>query len=233
MVDTSNRPMLALQAWLSPAYPVGAYAYSHGLEWAVETGSVTDRGTLRMWLDDNLKYGTGWNDAIFIVEIFRRVTVVGQSACIKPLVELAALAAGLCPSGELRQESLQQGAAFIAVTRKAWPEPLFDAATEAFGDDTPYPICFGLAAAAHGCPLPVALQGYLFAVASNWISAAVRLNVVGQTGAQEMAAECAAMIEVLVEDSLNAGLDDIGGCAFLTDIASFCHEGQYSRLFRS
>ena len=233
MVDREGRAALALQAWLSPAYPVGAYAYSHALEWAVDCGTVASAVDLRAWLGDNLTHGAGWNDAVLVAETFRRHAIADPGQRAAGLAELAALAAALSATGELRQESLQQGAAFLAVTRKAWPHSALEWAADAFGDVTPYSVCLALAAAAHGCSVSAAVKAYLFALASNWISAAVRLNVIGQTAAQEMSAAFLPAVEAIAARALAAGLDELGGCAILGDIGSFKHEEQYSRLFRS
>ncbi|MGE3244762.1 MAG: urease accessory protein UreF [Beijerinckiaceae bacterium] len=219
---------LALQAWVSPAYPVGGYAYSHALEWAVERASVSGRETLTAWLKDNLLRGSGWNDAVLFAESYRRC--ICNPAAVAEIAELAAAMAG---PAELRRESLQQGRAFLDVTRKAWPHAALEQAAGAIGEDTAYPVCFAAAAAAHGCDLAAALEAYIFALAANWISAAVRLNVVGQTAAQEIAAGLAGAIADLAARACASSLDDLGGCAFLNEIASFKHEEQYSRLFRS
>ena len=104
---------LALQAWLSPAYPVGGYAYSHGLEAAAEQGNVCDYETLRAWIEDNLRYGSGWNDAIIMYQTARIYAARPKQAEFGALKELAELACALTATAELQQEAMQQGAAFL------------------------------------------------------------------------------------------------------------------------
>lgn len=233
MADTRFPARIALQAWLSPSYPVGAYAYSHGLESAVDIGTITDKHTLRDWLEDILRYGTGRNDVILIGETVRRHAIDENSERMRALADLAELAAALNGTAELRQESLQQGAAFLHVTQRAWPHAAFDEADVLLGGNTAYPVCFGLAVAAHSCPVAPAAEGYLFAFASNLLSAAVRLNVIGQTIAQEIAATLIGIIHDSVANALDSGIEGLGSCTFLNDIASFRHEQQNARLFRS
>ncbi|MCC2098876.1 MAG: urease accessory protein UreF [Hyphomicrobiales bacterium] len=233
MTDTQSRAQIALQAWLSPAYPVGAYAYSHGLETAIEKGAVSNAGNLEGWLDDILHHGSGWNDALLIAEAFRLADASKKEADAGALADLARLASAITGTAELQQESLQQGQAFLEVTRKAWPHPLLDTLTAAIGANTAYPVCFGIAAAVHGCDESQAINGYLFAMVANWVSAAVRMNVIGQTAGQQIAAGIAAKIEAVTASVQQATMDDLGGCSFLSDIASFHHESQNARLFRS
>ncbi|HZV19957.1 MAG TPA: urease accessory UreF family protein, partial [Hyphomicrobiales bacterium] len=108
------RALLRLQSWLSPAFPIGAYSYSHGLEWAVETGNVRGRASLVEWLEADLRFGTGRNDGIFFCEAWRRAKFEEAA----PLVELAELAAAYRGSSEFALEAAQQGEAFLATIRR-------------------------------------------------------------------------------------------------------------------
>ncbi|MGA8194761.1 MAG: urease accessory UreF family protein, partial [Acetobacteraceae bacterium] len=108
--------MLRLLAWLSPAFPTGAYAYSHGLEWAVECGDIADGDTLHAWLADVLAHGSGRNDAILLRHAHR------ANSDAATLGAIAELAAAVAPSRERRAETLDQGAAFIAAAA-AWCPP--------------------------------------------------------------------------------------------------------------
>ncbi len=208
--------LLRLLAWLSPAFPTGGYAYSHGLEWAVECGDISDGDTLRAWLADVLMHGSGRNDAILLRHAHR------------PGSDLAALndlAAAIAPSRERRSETLDQGTAFIAAAA-AWNPPQLP-------DRVAYPIAVGAIAARHGIAEDSVTAGYLQAFASNLISAAVRLVPLGQsTGLRVLAALEPAILQVAAE-SRTATLDDLGGCAFRADLAAMRHETQYTRLFRS
>lgn len=225
-------PALALFAWLSLSYPVGAFAYSHGVEWAVECGDVRDVETLAAWIETVLEHGSGRNDAILFTAAFRAVEA-GNETALEELAAVADLARALAASSERRLESMQQGAAFLAATGAAWPCAMFDAARARIGANTAYPVCFAAAAAAHGMALRPALDGYLCAFASNLVSSAVRLSVVGQTAGQGVVARLAPVASRVADAAQAASLGDLGGCAFRADLASLHHETQYSRLFRS
>ncbi len=215
-----------LMAWLSPAYPVGAFSYSHGLEWLVESGAVRDAATLTAWLEDVLAVGAGRNDAIFFAAAYR-------SACDPArLREIAELAAAFAPSAERCLETCAQGTAFSTVTRKTWRSPALE---RLGGDDDPlaYPVAVAAAAADHGIDLPTALLAYLQAFTSNLVSAGVRLIPLGHTGGQIVLTRLEAPVTQAAERGLALTLDDLGGAAVLGDIAAMKHETQYTRLFRS
>ncbi len=215
-------------AWLSPAYPVGAYAYSHGLEWAVEAGDIRDRVTLVDWIAGILAHGSGHNDAVLFVNAWRDAHTGGAQ-----LATLAELAVALAASRERRLETLQQGAAFLAATRAAWPHPDIERFAETVGGNTAYCIAFAAAAASHNIPLRPALESFLSAFASNLVSACVRLNVIGQTDGQKAIAELTMVARAVADRTEHSSLDDLGGSAFRADIAAMRHETQNSRLFRS
>jgi urease accessory protein len=214
--------------WLSPAYPVGGYSYSHGLEWSVEAGKVGDAATLGAWIEDVLAHGAGRSDAIFLAEAWRAFAAGDAGA-----LELAAeLAAALAPSAERRLETLAQGTAFLAATLAAWPKPELEALA-AEGREVAYPIAVGAATAAHGLPLVETAQAFLQAFAANLVSAGVRLIPLGQSDGLRVLARLEPLIPRVVAGALGASLDDVGGAAIAADIASMRHETQYTRLFRS
>lgn len=215
-----NEARYRLMTWLSPAYPVGAFSYSHGIEQAVEAGLVTDRATLIDWIEDCLRHGAGRSDAIIAAHAWRADDAAARA-------DLAELATALQPAKERLLESEAQGAAFQLVTAAVWPAGAIDAAP------LPYPVAVGVAARAHGVPLDEMVEALLWSFAANLVSAAVRLVPLGQTdGQRAQAALMAAVIEV-ARDAAASGLDDIGGCAFRADIAAMRHETQHVRLFRS
>jgi urease accessory protein len=222
-------PALArLMIWLSPAYPVGGFSYSHGLEWTVEAGKVTDGETLGDWIDAILNHGAGRSDAILLAHAWRSVAVGDD----RLLAETAELAAALAPSAERRLETLGQGAAFLAATRAPWPSPALErlAAQTA---EVAYPVAVGACAAAHGLPLVPTVHGFVQAFAASLVSAGVRLIPLGQTEGLRVLARLEPLLPRLVAGAIAAGLDDIGGAAVMADIASMRHETQYTRLFRS
>lgn len=218
-----------LMAWLSPAFPVGAYAYSHGIEWAVEAGAITDRDTLAAYIATTLRDGAGRSDAILFAHAFRAAAARDASA----LRAVAELAAALPASTERRLETRQQGAAFIAALSAAWPAAglvLYEAI-----EDLPasYPVAVAIAAAAHDIALAPALAGAMQAFAANLVSAGVRLVPLGQSDGQRVTARLETEIAAVVQAALTAPLDAVGGAAFLGDIAAMRHETQHTRLFRS
>ncbi len=227
-MSATETNLLPLFAWLSPSYPVGAFAYSHGLEWAVETGDVKDRATLIDWIEDALRLGGGRNDAIIFAESWRAM----QEDPAR-LIAIAELAAAMTPSRERRLETLQQGRAFVEATVAAWPSETYRAATAAIEGDLAYPVAVGAAAAAHGLPLLQSLEAYLLAFASNLVSAVVRAVPLGQTDGQKAIAHLAGVARDVAAQAASLTLDDLGGAALRLDLASMRHETQYTRLFRS
>jgi len=221
--------LLPLFAWLSPAFPVGAYAYSHTLEWAVAAGDVTDEKSLAAFLADLLTQGFVRSDGILLAHA-HRAAVAGDCAA---LAEVNALAVALAPSAELRLETCQQGRSFLDAVRAAWPGAALDGIVAPLTGEVAYPVAVGLAAGAHGLPLGATLEAFLLATVQNLVSAAVRLAPIGQTAGTRVVAGRAASIGALAADIPALTLDDIGSATFRADLGSFRHETQYTRLFRS
>ncbi|MHB2166414.1 urease accessory protein UreF [Alsobacter sp. R-9] len=221
--------LLPLMVWLSPAFPVGAFAYSHGLEWAVETGQVKDAATAEAWIAGLLDHGSGRNDAVLLACAWRAVTA-GDDAALR---EIAELAVALQPTRERHLEATAQGNAFLAIARASWPAPAIDRLARQWDGDVAYPVALGVAAAGHGLPLAPTLQAALLAFVANLVSAAVRLGPIGQTDGQRVTAALLPRVEAAAAFAVSATLDDLGGAAWRTDIASARHETQYTRLFRS
>jgi urease accessory protein len=216
-------------AWLSPAYPVGAFSYSSGLEWAVEAGDIADADSLRRWLAVVVAEGGGFCDAVLFVHAYRSLADTDNRA----LRTVAELAAALAPSKERHLETTAQGAAFIAATRAAWPCAVLDRLGEAWTGPLAYPVAVGVAVAGHGIALELALRAYLHGVTANLISAGVRLVPLGQSDGQRVLAALETVIEATAQRALATALDDIGSAALRADLASLRHETQYTRLFRS
>ncbi len=217
--------LLPLMAWLSPSYPVGAFAYSHGLEWAVEAGDVRDEATLSAWLADLVARGAGRNDAILFAAAYRAAQAGDRPA----LEEINALALALAPSAELYLETAQQGRSFQDATLAAWPA----AGLDALSGDVAYPVAVARAAAAHGLPLDQAAPAYVFGFVQNLVSAAVRLAPIGQTTGTRVLSALAPIVAEVAARALAQTLDDLGSATFRADLGSLRHETQYTRLFRS
>jgi urease accessory protein len=216
-------------AWLSPAYPVGAFSYSGGIEWAVESGDIKDAETLKRWLAVVLTEGGGFCDAVFFVHAHRAVTSDDGRA----LRNVAELAAAFVPSKERHLETTAQGRAFIEATRAAWPCAALDKFAQVWDGPVAYPIAVGVASAGHGIAVESGLNAYLHAVTANLISAGVRLIPLGQTDGQRLLAAFEPIVAATATRALGIPLDQVGGAAFRADIASMLHETQYTRLFRS
>jgi len=230
MTTNSGEPNdLALFLWLSPAFPVGAFAYSHGLEWAAEAGDIVDAGSLKLWLEDLSDHGAPRADARLFAAALRAVSRQDWIG----LNEANELAIALAGSMERRLETSAQGSAFLVAARAAWDcEPLAHLPC-AGGDPVAYPVAVGAASAGHGFRLEAALPAFVVAVFANLVSAAVRLSAIGQTDGQRVLAALLPRLTAMAAECADGDLGAIGGCAFRSDIASLKHETQYSRLFRS
>jgi urease accessory protein len=229
IITETDGSLLPLFLWLSPGFPAGAFAYSHGLEWAVEAGDIVDARSLEAWLTDLMEFGAQRSDALLFSAAFRSAAAADWPA----LMEANSLAVALCPSSERRLETTAQGAAFVVAARAAWdcePLQLLDRAPEA---RIAYPIAVAAAAGGHGLPLAASLQAFALAQAANLVSAALRLGRIGQTDGQKILAALLSPIRALARAAAGASLADLGACAFRSDIAAMRHESQYSRLFRS
>lgn len=226
---TTSTELYRLLAWFSPSYPIGAFSYSHGVEFAVETGRVKDLATLTQWLGHILRHGAGWVDAVLLKEAHAAADDLAK------LDELADLAAAWRGTAEMALESTQQGGSYLSVTRAAWGQsPALDAFA-ALREDKPVPLCIavGVAAGAHKLSVETVLAAYLHAFAANLISAAVRLIPLGQTDGQRALSSLMAVVESILPCALACPLDDCGTAAPMVDLTSMMHETQYTRLFRS
>jgi urease accessory protein len=216
-------------AWLSPAFPVGAFSYSSGIEWAVETGDIADAATLQSWLSVMLSEGGGYCDAVLFAQAHR--TALNDDD--KALHDVAELAAAFAPSKERHLETTAQGNAFVEAARAAWGCAALDRLKSLWDGPVAYPAAVAVTAAGHGIAREPALAAYLQALAANWVSAGVRLIPLGQTQGLKVLAALEPAVAATAARALEATLDDIGSAAFRADLASVLHETQYTRLFRS
>ena len=213
--------LVRLLNWLSPAFPTGGFAYSHGLEWAVEAGDVTDETTLRDWVADVLCHGAGWSDAILLRH--------AHTAAADDLPALCALGVALGFGRERRLETCAQGAAFVRAGG-VWGGVRIIGLADL---QVPYPIAVGALAADYAIESDLAAAAYLQAFASSFVSAAVRLIPLGQTVGVKVLVALESVIAELVGRTRDVGLDDLGGACFRSDIAALRHEDQRTRLFRT
>ena len=227
--ELSAPALYRLMAWLSPAYPVGAFSYSSGIEWAVEAGDIRDAETLRRWLAFVIGEGGGFCDAVFFVHA-HRAAQQEDDAALRAVTELAA---AFAPTKERHLETTAQGRAFLEATRAAWPCAALDFLAKVWDGPVAYPVAVGVTSAGHGIAVAPSLSAFLHAVAANLISAGVRLIPLGQTDGQRVLVALEEMAATTARRALVTPLDDVGASAFRADIASARHETQYTRLFRS
>lgn len=219
--------LLMLMAWLSPTYPVGSFAYSHGLEWAAETGEIRDENSLRGWLADLLDHGAARNDMILAANAHDAVRDPARLAAISEL------ALALAPSRELLLETSQQGRSFLDATLVAWPCPCLSDASEMFDGAVAFPVAVGIAAGAHGIACLDMLAAYGLAFLQNLVSAALRCAPIGQSAGTRIVAGLSPRVAALARETACADLSEIGSATFRVDLGSMRHETQYSRIFRS
>ncbi|PDS75488.1 urease accessory protein UreF [Rhizobium sp. L43] len=220
--DSELKALLRLTAWLSPAFPIGGFAYSGGLERAVADGLVTDAASLAAWIGTLIDHGSVWNDAVLLAESHR-----GQAEPAR-LADVAALAEALAGSRERHQETMLLGDAFLAAAR-AWPNEVF----ERLPRKAAYPIAVGAVAGAHGIGPEKVLAVFLHAYASQAVSSGIRLGVAGQKDGVAVLAGLEERIAEVARRAAASTLDDLGSATVQADIASLRHETQATRLFRS
>lgn len=233
MTTITTTDLYRLLAWFSPSYPIGAFSYSHGVEFAVESGRVKDVATLTAWIGHILRHGAGWVDAVLLKEAHAATDDVANGAA--RLEDLADLAAAWRGTAEMALESTQQGGSYLSVTRTAWIKSDALDAFAAARSDKPVPLCIavGVAAGAQGLAVETVLAAYLHAFAANLVSAAVRLIPLGQTDGQRSLAALMPMVDSVVPYALACPLDACGTASPMVDLTSMMHETQYTRLFRS
>jgi urease accessory protein len=226
-----------LLAWCSPAYPTGAFSYSHGMEWAVEYGTVSTLSGLLDFITAVLRRGGGWVDAVLFAHAWRAADqpqATWERSARAQFRDLAELAGAFRATSETALESRQQGSAFMDVTLKAWPHPrLVEIAADLRGWPVAQSIAVAAACATHRIDLANSLSAFVQLIAANLVSAGARLVPLGQTDAQIAVARLAPTIASVAARAMTTPLDDLGTCAAALELFSMRHETQYTRLFRS
>jgi urease accessory protein len=213
IMGIENSQLLLLLNWMSPAFPIGAYAYSHGLEWAIESGQVKTAQQVEDWIRDVITRGSGWNDAILFVQEFQNKNV-------------NELALALCSSRERHLETTQLGAAFVIAASIFAP-------FETVKDEIAYPIAAARACNAMQLDVHHALLAFLQGFSNALVSVAVRLVPIGQTAGLHIMKNLMPIISETAHRASAASLEDLGSCTLLSDIAAMKHETQHSRIFRT
>jgi urease accessory protein len=222
-----------LLSWMSPAWPIGAFAHSSGLEWAVEAGHVTDRASTQAWIGDLIDHGGLWNDAV-IFTFSHRASAAGDG---QRLAEIAELAVAMLTSHERHLEATAQGAAFRRIAASTASVLSLALLAEIEDEELSYPVAAACMFAGHGIALAPALTAFLHGAAANLVSAAQRLVPLGQTDGQLV---LRALRDPILEAAKRAGalpdgdpFEAMGGACLSADIACMAHETQYTRLFRT
>lgn len=227
--ELGSAGLTALLAWLSPAYPVGAFSYSSGIEWAVEAGDIKSVADFHEWLDAVIAEGSGFCDAVIFTHAHRAADARDHAR----MQEVAELAAAYAASKERHLETTAQGRAFLQTTDAAWPSAALGWFRQIWSGEIAYPVAVAVACAGQGIGQQAGCLAFLQAVAANLISAGVRLVPLGQTDGQKVLAGLAPRLEETARQAALTPLEEIGSAAFRADLASMHHETQYTRLFRS
>lgn len=230
--DVASAHLPQLLTLFSPAFPIGGFAWSHGLETAVAEGLLADADSVADWIAVLLDRGSGWNDCVLLTEAWRSA----KDGDPDRLAAVAELALALAGSAERRAETLALGTAFAEASR-----PWLDASGQ--GGDVggqeedsaaaPYPVAAGDLAASAGLPLADTLLGYAHGFAASLVSAAVRLVPLAQSDAVRVLRRLEPVIQATAERAVRSTLDDLGSAALGSDIVALRHETLRTRLFRS
>jgi urease accessory protein len=222
-----------LLSWMSPAWPIGAFAHSGGLEYAVEAGHVADRASTIAWVADLLAHGALGNDAVLFVYAARAVAAGDGDG----LAEVAMLAVASLGGLERQLEATAQGAAFRRIARAVAATPAL-AMLDAVDDDAlAYPVVAACVMAGHGVPIAAALPAFLHGAVANLVSAAQRLVPIGQTDGQLALRDLREPVRAAATRAIACAADDpfdaFANATLVADIACMAHETQYTRLFRT
>lgn len=219
---TETASLQKLLTWLSPAFPVGAFAWSAGLETAIVEAHVRNSADTQNWIEGALFHGGIATDAILLAHAHR------QHADAAQLRDLADLCLALTPARERHAETTATGDAF-ALAVHAWPSEVY----ARLPAPCPYPIAVGAIAGAHGIDLLSTISAFLTAVVHGQVSVAVRLVPIGQTDGLKILAALEPVMASRTLEIAQAGLEDIGSIAYAADIAQMRHETQTTRIFKS
>jgi len=216
-ITTEPQQLLQLLAFLSPAFPVGGFAYSHGLERAIDDGVVTSGDDVREWIESLLVHGSGWNDAVLFAQAF--------DADEEARTEIDELALALAASRERALETSDLGQSFAkAAAILSMAEGV---------EFRTYPVAVAAACRKACIDKHAGVLAYVQAFSNNLIAVAVRLVPLGQSKGLEVMRDLMPAVSQTAERALRATLSDLGSSTLLADIAAMKHESQYSRVFRS
>ena len=217
-----------LRLWqlISPTLPVGAYAYSAGLEYAVASGWISDEAGLERWAGGQIRHALAGVDAPVLTRLYRAWEANDRDAVLHWTRELLASR----ETAELRAEDRHMARAMARVLAELgesdardWDRP----------EDTSWAALYSLAAVRWGVSLEEAVAGYLWAWLENQVAAGVKLIPLGQSAGQRVLYRVAEQIPAAVAYGIDCPDEAIGAGAPGVALASAAHETQYTRLFRS
>ncbi len=218
--------LVRLLQLVSPALPVGAYTYSQGLEWAVESSVVKDEHGALTWIGDCLTFGNARFEAVYLAHMLQ----AWRTGDMARLTELDADFVASRESAELRAETLQMGYSLARLLGDL--DDLFGARLDAYAEPS-FPLAWSCAAAVWDIDDETALTGYLWAWVENQVIAAVKAIPLGQTAGQRLLLELGGRLQQLGREALHTPIEHSRNYLPGFAIASSCHEIQYTRLFRS
>jgi urease accessory protein len=228
-----------LMSWFSASYPIGSFNFSHGLEYAIESGLIKDEGSLETWISGIMHFGSGRIDLVlfkYAYHLCAHFSTIPESSFVKKLQALIVLSNALKLAPELWQESVRQGNAALKALLKTHPsQPLqcFNTYLQGMKKQPVVSLVFGLAAAVQQIPLTWALMAYLHAFILNLVMAGVKLLPLGQTAGQNIMLRLEPSMQKNVALALKTDIEHIGGAAPMVEWTSVKHENQYTRLFQS
>ena len=208
-----HKDIMTLQTWFSPAFPTGAFSYSHGMESAIQDNLITDAGSLKSWISLLLSFGSGRNDGLFL------------KAAYEGVAEANALCLALCGSKERVRETMELGQAFSRVVRAGYDVKL--------PDRTAYPVAVGMTAKQIDLDLALTLQSYLLAFASNLISVGVRTIPIGQQAGLNCLIGLYPVIEKMTKEIKLQSLNELGSGTLVSDLMAIKHENSVPRIYRT
>ncbi len=211
-MDTDTASFLMLLNWMSPTFPIGSFAYSHGLEQAIADGRLSTQDDVECWISELLRHGSGWNDAVIFAQCWH-----GNPN---------ELALALTGSAERFAETTQLGRNFN-IAASVWT------AEELHTDIMAYPVAAGLACKRMNIPQELALSAFLQGFCSSLVSVAVRLVPLGQTSGLKILRNLAPQISATAQRAVTATVDDLGSHCIAADIAAMQHETLDTRIFRT
>ena len=215
-VTNTNLKHHKVMAWLSPSFPIGSFAYSHGLEFEISCGNICTGQDIQEWIENLLRNGSGWNELVLFSQAYKSDR--------KSLEELSDLAKALAQSKERYEETVALGRAFTKIASKMMGVKC---------NGMPLPIVMGFKAKIEDISLGYILPLYAHYFTANLISVGVRLIPLGQTEGLRVLFNLFPIMEEIAKAASVAKLTNLRNSCILADIASMRHETLKTRIFRS